>query len=93
MLTENAEMVEIYQFRPDLPEIDKMGDPETLYVRSTKTKETGRGRTLWNFTPIQYDPDTQALIHLRNVVSHWWPENVIARMDSRSVPVKIHEYP
>lgn len=86
------EIVEVFQFRQDLPEALRLGKPGTFYIKSSRTKES-RGRTLWNFTPIGYDPATQTLIHSRGVVSNWWPKSVIERMESKLIPVRMHEYP
>jgi hypothetical protein len=86
------ETVEIFRFRDDLPEGQMLGKPGTLYIKSPKTKKTKRGK-LSLFIPIDYDYDTQTLIHLRNVITNYWPDYVVERMESEIVPVRMHEYP
>ena len=89
---EAKEMVELWKFRDDLAEGELLGKPGTLYIKRDKPKEAKRG-LLWHFTPIGYDPETQTLTHLRSVISNWWPEYVVKRMESEMVPVTMHEYP
>jgi len=85
-----SETVELWQFRPGT---DVLGDPDMLYIKSDKIKKGRKGKVLYTFIPVDYNPDTQTLIHLRNIGANYWPDYVVDRMESKVVPVSMHEYP